>query len=202
MRGPWPLLAPPVAIHVAFTPTLFHFTPVVRRLSIARDAPFDPPNRPWMYHIDDKSRFDRSYLRDGSRLSAGPLGRTTSLPVKLTRSPGAEPSGPPEQDPPVPRNRTLRSGNAVPGVSLGFGPRIGEGGTRAQSRSCLALGTEGLLPSARGGSSPQFFDVFDIRPLRGGAGRVSTPKCSGELHVRFFFFFLAPEASLGLLAPP
>ena len=30
--------------------------------------------------------------------------------------------------------------------------------------------------------------VFDIRPLRGGAGRGSTARCRCELDVRFFFF--------------
>ena len=33
----------------------------------------------------------------------------------------------------------------------------------------------------------RFFDFFDIRPLRGGAGRGSTARCRCELDVRFFF---------------
>ena len=32
----------------------------------------------------------------------------------------------------------------------------------------------------------QFFDFFNIRPLRGGAGRGSTRRCRCELDVRFF----------------
>ena len=33
----------------------------------------------------------------------------------------------------------------------------------------------------------RFFDFFDVRPLRGGAGRGSNAICLFELDVRFFF---------------
>ena len=67
-------------------------------------------------------------------------------------------------------NRTEANGGPSVAVRGGFNLRL-NASINGGCDTCLALG-KGLLTSARGGS--EFFDNFDIRPLRGGAGRGST----------------------------
>ena len=55
---------------------------------------------------------------------------------------------------------------------------------RVSVRDCLAIHKASFR---RHEGRSRFFDFFDVRPLRGGAGRGSNAICRFELDVRFFF---------------